>query len=168
MKIMSGRKKRRDRETDEDESDAEMQKSKKQNRIYRQRFKLEYRQEFPTLSTSSRGPDFAHCTVCKSDFSVAHGGRNDCIKHVQRQAHQKAEECMKNVSCIKSAFGAAAYNLQHQTTLAEAMICRMVADLNLSLSAAESISKMLPVMFPDSKIAAGELINLFIYFFFCT
>ena len=36
-----------------------------------------------------QGLQFAYRTVCKSDFSTAHGGKNNCKKHCEMQSWVK-------------------------------------------------------------------------------
>ena len=45
--------------------------------------------------------------------------------------------------------------LDMQTIRAEAILCEIITDNNLSLSTADTLSNTLKIMFPDSKIAAG-------------
>ena len=41
------------------------------------------------IITSSKGDQYAHCKLCKSDFSVAHGGFNDITRHSKGPTHQQ-------------------------------------------------------------------------------
>ena len=44
-----------------------------------QKFKLEYTQTWPVLIESTKkGVYFARCNLCDIDFSISHGGRDDC------------------------------------------------------------------------------------------
>ena len=72
-------------ETDEDEDPTAKNRPKK--KTYHQNFRREYRTMYPALRSSAEGPQLAHCTVRKSDFSIAHGGKNDCKKHCDTQSH---------------------------------------------------------------------------------
>ena len=58
-------------ETDEDEDPTAKNRPKK--KTYHQNFRREYRTMYPALRSSAEGPQLAHCTVRKSDFSIAHG-----------------------------------------------------------------------------------------------
>ena len=69
--------------TDEDPT----AKNRPKKKTYHQNFHQEYRTVYPALRSSAKGPQFALCTVCKSDFSFAHGGKNDCKKHCDTQSH---------------------------------------------------------------------------------
>ena len=44
-----------------------------------QKFKLEYTRTWPVLIESvKKGMYFARCNLCDIDFSISHGGRDDC------------------------------------------------------------------------------------------
>ena len=50
-----------------------------------------------------QGLQFAYCTVCKSDFSIAHGGKNDSKKHCEMQSWVKwiwDKSCYKQLCCV--------------------------------------------------------------------
>ena len=65
-----------------DEEDHVLKNHNASKKNYHQSFHQEYKTLYPALRSSAKGPQFAHCTVCKSEFSVAHdGGKNDCKKH---------------------------------------------------------------------------------------
>ena len=42
----------------------------------------EYTNLWPVLKPSNIGDNHAFCEVCKTDFSISHGGRDDCRRHV--------------------------------------------------------------------------------------
>ena len=51
-------------------------------------FRKEYAAESPVLSQSKKSSNYVFCNVCKCDFSIAHGGRKDCLKHAESARHQ--------------------------------------------------------------------------------
>lgn len=116
-----------------------------------------YNEKWPCLTTSPKGPEFARCTLCKIDFTVPHGGRNDWERHVSSKSHEKLEAAKGNKS-IKSLF-------QAQTTgaggdmlkviRAEAMLCGYIAWENIPISQAEKLAVLMKEMFPDSQTAQG-------------
>lgn len=64
-------------ETD-DESTAPFEHQQKvKSKKYMQKWKDEY-YKLENMEKSTKGPHFAHCGVCHRDFSISHGGRNDC------------------------------------------------------------------------------------------
>ena len=36
------------------------------------------------------GDLYARCTFCSSDFSIAHGGKNDVVAHISTKKHKEA------------------------------------------------------------------------------
>ena len=63
-----------------------------------------YTEKWSCLTSSSKGREFVYCTVCKVSFSCAHGGRNDCKKHVEGISHQKLLRAYKENRSIADAF----------------------------------------------------------------
>ena len=63
---------KRQNPTDTDGNNSETQVPSVSNKS-RQRFKDSYKEAFPFLISSRKGPTFAHFLVCKKDFSCAHG-----------------------------------------------------------------------------------------------
>ncbi|CAC5395890.1 unnamed protein product [Mytilus coruscus] len=95
------------------------------------------------------------------DFTCAHDGKNDCRRHVQSKSHlelQKSKASKKSF-CKNSE---TEIDRSRLVTRAEAMQCQLIANMNLSLSSADTMNTTLKVMFPDSKIAADENIFLLI------
>ena len=41
------------------------------------------------IMASSKGDQYAYCKLCKSDFSVVHGGFNDVTRHTKGPTHQQ-------------------------------------------------------------------------------
>ena len=60
----------------------------KKNRLAGEKFKASWK--LPDgIVASSKGDQYAHCKLCKSDFSVAHGGFNDITHHARGPTHQQ-------------------------------------------------------------------------------
>ncbi len=70
-----------------------------------QTFKMKYTAKYPVLKQSLKGVNNARCTVCNSDFSVAHGGINDCRTHVEGRRHKDNFERNKNQCSITQMLG---------------------------------------------------------------
>ena len=51
-----------------------------------QRVRPEYCIEFPCLMKST-WEHYAYCKYCKQDFSIQHGGRDDCRRHIKSKKH---------------------------------------------------------------------------------
>ena len=91
---------------------------------------------------SSRIDTSAHCTICHIDFSVAHGGLYDCKRHDESESHKilaaekEKSRPTQNIKAflVKPEPVAGEEQLQCDVTRAEAMICNIIVDNNLSLS----------------------------------
>ncbi|GBO18400.1 hypothetical protein AVEN_8107-1, partial [Araneus ventricosus] len=62
-------------------ADEEKQKKRKNN----QRFRKEYSEKWPCLIPGKEG--YARCSVCNTEFSITHGGKDDCRRHVSGPKH---------------------------------------------------------------------------------
>jgi hypothetical protein len=65
-------------ETDVEEDDHNRTGVTAKKKKWLTKFKWCYSSEFQCLTKSTKGPHFAHCKICISDFSISHGGRDDC------------------------------------------------------------------------------------------
>ena len=130
-----------------------------------QTFLLRYSEKYPTLVASKKGPHYAHCTLCKSDFSVRSSGIFDCKRHCESASHRqfdaapeaKAKQRKLTTFVVSSSnkLSENSTDIQRQTTRAEAMLCQIIADSNLPLTMADTLTAAMKAVFPDSKIAAG-------------
>ena len=51
---------------------------------YKSKFHPEWEKEFAGITAYRQDCRRAHCSYCQTNFSVAHGGRHDVVKHVGR------------------------------------------------------------------------------------
>ncbi|KAJ8893340.1 hypothetical protein PR048_005931 [Dryococelus australis] len=61
----------------------------------------EYTEEWPCLVHSSNSLSSVFCSVCRCNFLVAYGGRDDCHKHVSSTIHKyfvELRDSNKNVT----------------------------------------------------------------------
>jgi hypothetical protein len=125
----------------------------------RQCFLKDYTNSWPCLIESSKGESFVHCSTCKMDFSCAHGGRHDCLRHVESQNHKKLSKSVKGTQSIAGCFqkqlnsDTDKTSFRRQVTRSEAMLCKMLVDLNQSINSADTFMLRLKDIFPDSGIA---------------
>ena len=124
------------------------------SRKHKQGFKKEYAIEWPILTWSMKSSLYVFCTICRRDFSVAHGGQNDCSRHVDRPRHRENAEAMTNASSmnIKSMF-ATSSNETLDVIKAESLFIKFIIEHNLPISVADHAGNLFKRMFPDSKIA---------------
>ena len=52
-------------------------------RKYKTHFTTDYTKVYPGLRKVNHNDSLARCTICNSDFSIAHGRLNDCKIHVE-------------------------------------------------------------------------------------
>lgn len=125
---------------------------------YLQNYKDSYKEIWPFFNKSQKGDQYVRCSICEMDFTCAHGGKNDCRRHVQSKSHQdfqklKASNRSMQSFCTKKS--QTETDRVRAVTKAEAFQCQMIADMNLSLASADTMTRTFKQMFPDSKVAAG-------------
>ncbi len=134
------------------EEDGESGKKKAGKRL--QVFKTEYSQRYPVLTASMRGVHFAHCSVCKSDFSVSSSGIYDCATHVNGKRHKQLAAETAKQQCMDTFVGKPSLSdIEHHTLSAELMFSRFIVEHNLPIAVADHATKLFGQMFPDSDIA---------------
>ena len=108
------------------------------------------------ITASTKGDRFVHCKLCRSHFSVAHGGFNDVTRHVQGFTHFQRLKDAQSTSAIASALSRSQAEADIAPTVisAEIMMSQFIAMHNLSFQTTEHLTDLIPAMFPDSKIAA--------------
>ena len=124
----------------------------------KQRFKTEYRHQWPFIIQSKKGPFHAFCRYCASDFTISHGGRNDVGQHIKTKAHEKNTTTVRATKSISSFFSSAnsdeSKKRSEQLMTAELMMAQFIVEHNLPISAADHVTHLFPAMLPDSKIAS--------------
>ncbi len=107
------------------------------------------------IIASSKGDQYAHCKLCKSDFSVAHGGFNDITRHARGPTHQQRFKDSNSTKSIAGMLGQPS-ELSHirKVTTAEVIMSNFIAMHNISFLTANHLSSLFATMFPDSKIAS--------------
>ena len=95
----------------------------------------------------------AQCNLCAMDVSISSGGRTDVRRHQESPRHAKLAKSKGStkggmVQCV-----AHGQNEVDGVTRAETMSTYWIAHHNLPMSAANKFSRMVPKLFPGSKIA---------------
>lgn len=119
----------------------------------KQTFKPEYTKRWHFIVKSSRNSSSARCTLCCSDFSIAHGGKSDIDGkggHLHTAKHKNAATAAENSHSIMAHFTKPDYRVIRAETL---MSCFLI-EHNLPFSAADHLSHLVKAMFPDSNIAS--------------
>ena len=91
------------------------------------------------------------CTVCNTDFSCAHGGKNDCFRHMKSAKHEQFESANGKLSTLQGFLTKQRDELE--VTRSEAVICEFLVEHNLPFAAADTLTKAVKVICPDSKTA---------------
>jgi hypothetical protein len=84
---------------------SKVSKPTKKKVAYKQQFRPTYNQKWPSLGSSQKGKHHAFCSVCKVDIAIAHGGADDCRRHVNCKKHKDLAEIGKTHKNIGSFFG---------------------------------------------------------------
>ena len=119
---------------------------------YDQRYLDKY-SKIPGITHSKKGSSFAHCNYCNIDFNISHSGSYDISRHCERKGHKDMERMAKSNACIRQFLPQPEMELEKSVIKAETMFTEMIVKLNLPLTAADTISRVVKVAFPDSKIA---------------
>lgn len=117
-----------------------------------QKYKQDYNSEWPVLKASSTSISSAFCTLCRVDFSVAHGGRNDCQRHINTKKHLD----IVNASDQTARKQISGYFTQQKDTSvinAEVLFSEFLIEHNLPIAVADHAGPLFRAMFPDSEIA---------------
>ena len=125
---------------------------------YAQKFKDSYTAKYPCVIASKKGTGYAFCTICVSDFSIEHGGINDCGNHVDGPRHEQNAKMKKSQPSMLTMLKVTTdeqKDLQDKITAAELVFADFIAEHDISLATADHASKLFQAMFPDSKIAKG-------------
>nr|XP_042912499.1 zinc finger BED domain-containing protein 5-like [Parasteatoda tepidariorum] len=123
--------------------------SKKHSQMYRK----EYSVEWPVFSRSTKSMNHVYCNICKCDFSIAHGGRNDCLRHVEGSRHRANGAASSSSKSIRDMFSSSSKESQ-SVIKAETLFTNFIVQHNLPLSVADHVGQLFKRMFPDSNIAA--------------
>ena len=108
---------------------------------------------FKFIQKSRKGEGFALCTVCGSEFSVAHGGENDINRHKDTSQHKGLVDTAQRQR-KRTNFGAssATANLDQKVVKTELLFSGFLVEHNLPLITADHAAKLFRNRFPDSKI----------------
>lgn len=126
--------------------------SNKSSKSYFQTFKESYTNDFPSIQKSSKGVKFAFCYICRNDFSISHGGRNDVFRHVNGPKHKENVKCAESTSKLTTFFKKSD-NIQADVTRAELLFTSFLIEHNVSLNAASHAGPLFRQMFPKEEIA---------------
>ena len=125
---------------------------------YKSKFHPEWEKEFAGITAYRQDCHRVHCSYCQTNFSVAHGGRHDVVKHVGTPTHTRAYDDAKRSGRQARLFelrqGGKCTSIDLEVAKAEALWCKFVVEHNLPFSVSDCFSDLIPIMFPDSTIAS--------------
>ncbi len=96
------------------------------------------------------GNTYARCSICGTDISTSHGGRNDVAKHIGTTKHKDMAAALSSSRTVSTFFRAQS---SPKVIEAEAHSALFVAKHNLSFLSSEHAAKLFGKMFSDSEIA---------------
>nr|XP_015930873.1 uncharacterized protein LOC107457258 [Parasteatoda tepidariorum] len=115
-----------------------------------QRYRDAYSVEWPCFIKSKVSEGHVFCTVCSTDFMIAHGGRDDCRRHFQSKKHRDLSKLREQSSSLDTYFRS---SQDTDATKAEMLFAAFIIEHNLPISCSDHASQLFQNMFPDSKIA---------------
>ena len=69
-------------------------------RKYALKFQVSWKDTFPWISSSSKGPTFIHCNVCSIAINISSGGKNDAQRHGTSNNHLTADRSRNGSKCV--------------------------------------------------------------------
>lgn len=137
----------------------------KKMKLSSQKYRIEYGVTWPCLGPSKKSEGHVYCSICNSDFTVSHGGKCDCRRHMESKAHLELTRLQNSNHSLTAMFKTPNSSLaeKHRRTIirSEAMLISVISELNLSLSSADLLTKVIQEMCPDSKIASGKPFSVY-------
>jgi hypothetical protein len=127
-------------------------KRAKKTKTVDQRFRPDYSVAYPVIKKSLKSSSHAFCSLCRSDFSVAHGGLNDVKKHVSTLSHISNAKQAAGCQNLIAAFGD--QSMGEKVTNAELLFTNFLIEHNVPLASADHSGQLFKAMFPDSAIAS--------------
>ena len=111
--------------------------------------------DYPFLKTSKRGENYAHCTICNTNFCIEHGGENDVKRHISLNKHIEAVSALNSTQRLFNFFPGNSANatLDEKVLKAELLFTGFLCEHNLPIATAEHSIRLFKIMFLDSKIA---------------
>lgn len=117
----------------------------KKSRII-QSFREAYTKEWSFYVSSKVSKNHVLCKICGCDFSIAHGGRDDCRRH---EAAKSVKTEKLKCQPLDNFFG----GKDDDPTHAELLFTSFLVEHNLPLAVADHAKDLFKAMFTDSNIA---------------
>ena len=92
-------------------------------------------------------------SLCSKDINIEHQGRAGITRHINGNAHKKAQEAKRKQPGIYSIFLKPSIPLESQVRRAEVKVTGFIAEHNIPLAVADHLGPLFKDIFHDSKIA---------------
>ena len=108
---------------------------------YKSKFHPEWEKEFAGITAYRQDCHRVHCSYCQTNFSIAHGGRHDVVKHVGTPTHTRAYDDAKRSGRQARLFelrqGGKCTSIDLEVAKAEALWSKFVVEHNLPFSVSD-------------------------------
>lgn len=104
------------------------------------------------ITKSNVSQNHAFCKICRTDFSIGHGGKTDVSQHEKTNKHKRAQEAQKHASPM-TAFVNRNVSEADKVIKAEVKMSMLCAKNNVPFSFCDDFNRSVADMFPDSAIA---------------
>ena len=94
-----------------------------------------------------------YCTLCSKGINIEHQDRADITRHINGNAHKKAQEAKRKQPGIDSIFLKPSNPLESQVRRAQVKVTGFIAEHNIPLAVADHLGPFFKDIFHDSKIA---------------
>ena len=100
-----------------------------------QTFKEEYKKAWDFIKPSKKGNNYAYCSICSADFSIAASGRYDIKKHIATAKHRSSVE-YKETNCPITQF-LSSLSTNYDVIRAETLWTLYVVDNNIPFTSSD-------------------------------
>ncbi|KAL6972318.1 hypothetical protein U1Q18_050687 [Sarracenia purpurea var. burkii] len=106
------------------------------------------------LNSSVKGPNFAYCSLCAKDVSIANSSINDLYKHRQCKKHGNAELAKNFQTAVsETAYMNRVVTVNEKVRTAELRLSAFLASKNVAINAVDELTDACKAAFSDSLIA---------------
>ena len=97
-----------------------------------------------------KGNNYAYCSICSADFSIAASGRYGIKKHIATAKHRSSVECKETNRPITQFLSSLSTN--YDVIRAETLWTLYIVDNNMPFTSSDGFCDVVKTMFPDSKL----------------
>ena len=116
-------------------------------------YQSEWSLKYHGIKRSNKGSTYAFCSLCGVDVSIAGGGVHQIKRHCSNKKHSSRSSSQPTIAKAVDT-QSNKKKLCDQVFHAELCFARFLTEHNLPFAVADHFNSLVPVMFPDSKIAA--------------